>query len=412
MKKKIFAAGISALATSASWAQSSVTLYGIVSGDITVVNNAQSSATGNGGHPVGAGKQVALLDSGSSGVTSSRWGLKGKEDLGGGLSAIFQLENGFSVANGTAGQGGDIFGRYAFAGLSDERFGTLTLGRQFDAQVTFVSPYTNEWFGGNLTTHPADYDNINGTWRINNSVKYVSSKYDGFQFGGLYSLGGVAGDVTRNQIWSLGATYTGGAFSIAASIFNARNPNVSLHGVNGGASATANNFGSAGSATTAESNPSIAGFASATSQQTAAVALTFTIGSAILGASYTNTQFRDFNPGAGSALNPLHYSGSANLSTASASVRYQATPALRFGAAFDYTAGGNVNNSGGARYTQFSLVSGYALSKRTDLFLSAAWQHASGVDSLGRQAVAQIGYLTPSSTDKQLAMSAGISHKF
>lgn len=410
--KKIFLAGISAIAASSAWAQSSVTLYGVAGADVTVVNNVQSSATGNGGHPTKGGTQVAQFDTGTSGPITSRWGLKGNEDLGGGLQAIFQLENGYSINNGAASQGGDIFGRYAYVGLSDSRFGTLTFGRQYDPQVNLVSPLTFEWYGGNSTTHPADYDNLNGTARLNNTIEYISNNYSGFKFGGLYSLGGVAGSVSQNQLWSVGAAYTGGAVAIAASIFNARDPNVSLRGTNGGASATANNFGTIGSATAAESNASIAGFASATSQQTAAVAVTYTISSTILGVSYSNTQYRNFNPGAGTVLNPNGYSGSTNLSTVSANVRYQATPALRFGADVDYTAGGNVDGSGGAKYTQFNLVTGYSLSKRTELFLTAQYQHASGVNSLGRPAVAQIGYLPASSSDKQVAVSAGLSQKF
>lgn len=412
MKKVALAAGLSVIAATSAHAQSSVTLYGIVGATVTVVNNEQSNATGNHGRPTKGGAQVAEFDTGSTAPTTSRWGLKGVEDLGGGLTAVFWLENGYSVNTGAAGQGGDIFGRYANVGLSDTRFGTLTLGRQWDPSVLFVSPLTFEWYGGNATAHPADYDNVNGTARLNNTIEYISSSYNGFRFGALYSLGGVAGSVSQNQFWSVGAAYTGGVFAFAAAIFNARNPNVSLRGTNGGASSTANNFGTVGSATAAESNAVIAGFASAGSQQTESLAATWTISSTMLGVSYTNTQYRNFNPGAGSTLNPEGYSGSANLSTASANVRYQVTPALRFGADIDYTYGGNVDRSGGEKYTQFNLVAGYSLSKRTDLFLVGQYQHASGFNSLGRLAVAQIGYFGASSTPNQVAMSAGLSQKF
>ena len=51
-------------------------------------------------------------------LQGSRWGLKGTEDLGGGLKAIFQLENGFDVNNGKLGQGGLLFGRQAYVGLT------------------------------------------------------------------------------------------------------------------------------------------------------------------------------------------------------------------------------------------------------------------------------------------------------
>jgi len=152
------------------------------------------------------------------------------------------------------------------------------------------------------------------------------------------------------------------------------------------------------------------GFASARSQQTVAVASTWTIGSAILGLAWSNTQYRDL--GATAALNTQNYHGTASFNTVGASVRYQVTPFLRVGTSFDYTNGGNLNGTGGARYEQWNLGAGYSLSKATELYATAAYQHASGVDSWGRQAVADIGYLSPSTTSNQVAVSAGIKHLF
>lgn len=409
MKKLVIFLGVSPFLAVAANAQSSVTLYGIVTGNVTYSNNVQTAATANGGRPKG-GAQIAQFDSGTSGLASSRWGLKGTEDFGGGLKAIFQLENGFSVTNGAIGQGGTEFGRQAWVGFNANRYGTLTLGRQGDTSVEFVSALIYGWYWGNLAIHPADYDNLNFTHRINNSIKYLSDSFNGFRFGGLYSLGGVAGNVTQNQFWSTGVSYTGGSFAIAASIINARNPNTSLYGTNANASATGNNLGSAGSATTPESNPIITGFASAHTQQTVSVASTYTAGGAIFGVAYSNTQFRGL--GSNGPLNTFNYSGSTTLSTVGASLRYQATPFLRLGASFDYTEGGSVGSKDGAKYEQVNLGAGYSLSKATELYVTGAYQHASGTDSLGRPAVAAIGYLTPSTTDKQVAVSAGVKHLF
>jgi predicted porin len=409
MKKLLFAASLSSLLAATANAQSSVTLYGVVSGDVTYVDNAQAAATSASGHPKG-GPQVAVLDSATSGLASSRWGLKGVEDLGGGLKAVFQLENGFSMNNGALGQGGALFGRQAYVGLSASRYGTFTLGRQGDVSVEFVSPLLYAWYWGDLAPHPVDYDNLNFTHRINNSLKYVSNTYNGFRFGGLYSIGGVAGSTTQNQLWSLGANYTAGQFAIGASIFNARNPNVSLYGTNPNATATADNLGSAGSATAAETSPVIAGFASANSQQTVSVATTYKAAGAILGLSFSNTQFRGL--GTNAALNTLGYHGTASLHTVGASLRYQVTPFVRVGTSFDYTESGSVSGKEGAKYEQANLGAAYSLSKATELFLTGAFQHASGTDSLGRPAVAAIGYLTPSATSKQVAVSAGITHLF
>jgi predicted porin len=68
--------------------------------------------------------------------------LKGEEDLGGGLKAIFQLENGFDPGTGKLNQGGREFGRQAFVGLTRDQWGTVTLGRQYDPLVDMVQGIT------------------------------------------------------------------------------------------------------------------------------------------------------------------------------------------------------------------------------------------------------------------------------
>src|SRR3989442_377270 len=68
-----------------------------------------------------------MADGGRSG--GSRWGLTGKEDLGGGIKAEFELESGFRVSNGALSQ--DFFGRGAWVGIASSSFGSLRLGRQY-----------------------------------------------------------------------------------------------------------------------------------------------------------------------------------------------------------------------------------------------------------------------------------------
>src|SRR5260370_5619318 len=107
---------------SAAQAQFSVTLYGFIDAGISYVNS-RRIATG------GSGKLVKVDD----GVAkANRWGLRGTEDLGGGLKAIFVLENGFRVANGSLGQGGALFGRQAYVGVTKDDIGSFTLGRPYN----------------------------------------------------------------------------------------------------------------------------------------------------------------------------------------------------------------------------------------------------------------------------------------
>src|ERR1700712_516811 len=120
MKKSLLALAALGTFAGAAQAQSSVTLYGIIDAGF-VYNNNQ------------AGQKLYSLNSGN--LQGSRWGLRGTEDLGGGLKAIFVLENGFDVNTGKLGQSGLEFGRSAYVGLSSAQFGTVTLGRQYDSVV-------------------------------------------------------------------------------------------------------------------------------------------------------------------------------------------------------------------------------------------------------------------------------------
>src|SRR3954451_17223564 len=92
-------------AAGAAHAQSSVTLYGLIDESIQYVGQADR----NNNH---------LVQMFAGNIQGNRFGLKGTEDLGGGLKAIFQLENGFDVNSGKLGQGGLMFGRQAYVGLT------------------------------------------------------------------------------------------------------------------------------------------------------------------------------------------------------------------------------------------------------------------------------------------------------
>jgi predicted porin len=116
--KKLFITLAVLAASGAAMAQSSVTLYGIADAWVG------SSEVKVGG----VGTRQNVVD--TSGVNGSRWGLRGAEDLGGGMKAIFTLESGINLDTGASGQGGLLFGRQAFVGLQSG-FGTVSLGRQY-----------------------------------------------------------------------------------------------------------------------------------------------------------------------------------------------------------------------------------------------------------------------------------------
>lgn len=159
MKKSLFALSVLGVFTGATHAQSSVTLFGLIDEGLNYTNNA-------GGH--------SLHAMWSGDAQGPRWGLKGTEDLGDGLSTVFQLENGFSVNNGKPGQ---EFGRQAFVGLSSATLGTLTLGRQNDSVVDDLAPLTvNRNWSGQIFSHPYDNDNTGNTFRVNNSTNFAINR--------------------------------------------------------------------------------------------------------------------------------------------------------------------------------------------------------------------------------------------
>jgi predicted porin len=145
--------------------------------------------------------------------------------------------------------------------------------------------------------------------------------------------------------------------------------------------------------------------------QVAAAAGAYTYGAATFGATYSNVQFKDVGTEAGAGLIPAggYTSGTGKFNNVEVSVKYQVTPFLLLGAAYDYTKGYGL---GDAKYHQGVLGADYFLSKRTDIFADAIYQHASGIDSTNHAAVASINQLTPSSTPNQVVALVGLRHKF
>lgn len=113
MAKHAVACSVLLSVCGAANAQSSVTIYG--------------RADAGMDSPRSGGSSVNRVFSGGS--AGSNLGFRGVENLGGGLAAVFRLEMGINLDDGTLGQGGRAFGREASVGLSDARFGTLQMGR-------------------------------------------------------------------------------------------------------------------------------------------------------------------------------------------------------------------------------------------------------------------------------------------
>jgi predicted porin len=396
MKRAVLASAIGVVAASPvlAYAQSAVTLYGLVDAGITYTNNQKGASN---------------VQQTSGKLSGSRWGLRGVEDLGGGLAAVFTLDSGFRPNDGTFGQGGRLFGRQAFVGVQKSGIGTLTLGRQYDPITDLVSSYAGPGFWS-PATHIGDNDNLNQTFRINNAVKFRSDAIAGFTVDGLYAFSNQANasngtGFSNNRAWGIAANYVNGPFSIGGGYNVLNHPN-----------AATNTGGAIGGASTTSGDDYSGAFfygldGGVARQQIAAAGTNYTIGAATVGFTWSHTQL-DYNDGSSRKFNNY------DLNT-----RYLFTPAVTLIGDYTYTDGRATNLPGTnranlkPRWHQFTLGVDYALSKRTDLYVSAAYQLAAGDASTrvgtGYQKIAAIASAgTASSTNRQVSVFSGLRVKF
>ncbi|CAB3797068.1 Outer membrane porin protein [Paraburkholderia ultramafica] len=386
MKKIPIAVAVSAaLAASAAHAQSSVTLYGLIDAGLMYTNNVSKG-----------GSHGALIQATSGNINGSRFGLRGAEDLGGGLKAIFVLENGFNVQNGNLGQHSRLFGRQAFVGLSSTEFGTVTLGRQYDSLVDFVAPLsaTAGTFGDTGFAHPFDNDNLNHSVRMSNAVKYTSNNFSGLKFGGMYAFSNST-DFAINRAYSAGASFNYGPFNVAAGYLQ----------INGSNSAT--NTGGAVDVLESTANGTGGFLVGAHVQRVVGAGLNYAFGPAVVGFVYTNSHFQGTNS---FNLN----NGSQRFDNYELNFKYTLTPAVTLGIADTYTDGrlsgatlaGKPAFGTDPKFNQVNVQAVYAFSKRTDVYAEGMYQRAigqnyvafintaGGASTTGNQVVGTVGLRT------------------
>ncbi len=171
MKKSLIALAVLA-ASGAAMAQSSVTLYGVADIGLASENNGTTT--------------TSRLDSGN--LNGSRWGIKGTEDLGGGLNALFVLEAGLGLDTGAQASATSMFNRQSYVGFSGG-FGAVKLGRQMNP--VYKSSDSFDPFGDSLAGDTARLLNYQGS-RTDNAVTYAYAA-DGFRGEIQYGFGEVAG---------------------------------------------------------------------------------------------------------------------------------------------------------------------------------------------------------------------------
>lgn len=208
MKKTLVALAVLA-ASGAAMAQSSVQIYGVADlwfGSVSVKENGVKQ------YPE---SQTGLFD---GGVSNSRFGFKGSEDLGGGLKANFQLEQGFNLDDGRSSSAG--FNRQAWVGLSGG-FGEVRLGKVYSA-FDDVSGLAATVFDSDL----APINNVFATTvaadAFDNTVKYITPSFNGFTGSFSYSFGeDKTASSKASKIYSLSGLYEHGSVAVGVGYLKA-----------------------------------------------------------------------------------------------------------------------------------------------------------------------------------------------
>jgi len=376
MKMKCLAAASLAACTGTALAQSSVTLYGVLDTNIEYVNKMSPTAPGSPGFPGPSASRWALS---SGGLSGSRWGLRGEENLGGGNKTLFVLESGFGSDDGKLQQGGRLFGRQAFVGLST-RAGKLTFGRQYTAIFDALANFSP-------TAYATQYEPIVAmtglNFRSDNTAKYTGTFGDvtaiaHWSFGnGVFGAGEVPGQFKRDSGYGAGLTYSGNAFG-AALAYDAYNPSLTPFGDAG--------YGSA---------------------KKLAAAVSYLVGPTKLIAGYRWGRTA-FSNNAALLRDNLWWAG----------INYQATSALTLTAAYYYDQVKSLQLSKAGKPSsqsnpwQVSFIADYSLSKRTDVYLTTAYVRNAGLN-FDTSAIGFVnGYYPGAGQTSMVGAAIGMRHKF
>ncbi|OON62226.1 porin [Massilia sp. KIM] len=164
-------------------------------------------------HAAGGGSGVRVI---SGGKNTSRWGVRGSEDLGGGLKAVYNLEGGVLLDTGAAD--GALFKRQAYVGL-DGSLGRLVIGRSFTTTYDLVIKFdpmgfapNYSWATGGSASGPSKYGM---TTSFDNLVKYTG-RSGAFTYGASIGLGEQAGDAAAGRKLAVGGSWSADGLAFMA----------------------------------------------------------------------------------------------------------------------------------------------------------------------------------------------------
>ncbi len=387
MRRARMALAIALACVGTAYAQSNVTLYGVIDMNVEYANHVGAVPIAANGFNPGPSNNVYRMNSG--GLAGSRWGLRGTEDLGGGVKGVFVLESGISADNGTLQQSGRLFGRQAFVGLSKAGIGQISLGRQYTSMFEALANFSP-------TAYATQYEPVvlqsGANFREDNTIKYTG------QFGPLTAL----------AHWSFG---TGLALPASVGIPTPIGGNGEVPGAfrrdTAYGAAVAYSIGPVGvTAGYDQWNPTI-GTSSGTMRKAA------------IGASYAFSNVAKVMGG---------YRWGQNKNAAGTIIQrddfywiganYQVTPAIGLTLEYNYDDLKNLYGANAANPWQVAFVANYTLSKRTDLYLSTAYAKNAGLmmESLATVYANSLSlgnsYALANGQSNMIGVALGVRHKF
>lgn len=217
MQKKLIALAVAGLASTAAFAQTNVTIYGVVDSAYVYSSGDRAAATGGNGNFSGIQSGV---------LAGSRLGFKGEEALGNGLKTVFVLEYSLSTdVNSGVGNTGGLNSRQSYVGLNHAKLGQVALGRQYApgylAMVRNDAMVASDGASAIVQMNRAGGNTIYAASpaRINNAVSYASPNWSGFSVSGIYGYGedatGANGVSTGNNgFFGAGLNYANGPLNL------------------------------------------------------------------------------------------------------------------------------------------------------------------------------------------------------
>ncbi|WP_158602022.1 porin [Pararobbsia silviterrae] len=408
MKKHLIAAATilsSAVGVAHADDGSSIQLYGILD---VAVGTIEHSANGSSEFPstVNPVNKTSVKDGNSvtgmfnGGISDSRWGIKGTEDLGGGMSAFFGLESGINVQSGTLNNAaaslagtnntmaaasaldGQLFNRGAFVGLRDSRFGSIAFGRTttlgYDTITNYDPMHAAQLFSPLGFSGSYSAGGITEGSRTDNNIKYTN-RFDNVNFGLSYSFGGQAGDFRAGSTFGANLGYESGTFGVQATYYEATDV---LHagGLTGANAATSTAVGTNVGALTLNDDEDFMiaakyGWGPLTFKggfehyELKAPSDPIVNGSSVNYYGYTGTVTNTVHP----SKTNLYFAGGD----------YKITPVLDVSIGFYDTQTLQSTGVASGNQLQYSALADYNLSKRTDVYLGYMFSHYNGDAFIG-----------------------------